>query len=154
MARVAPASESFWQMAQAMLRLFARPKTTATLPLRSIMVLLRWSVEQDSSERLNADLRRLDGSWNRQRQKQIPPLRYGMTNNGLESEEVVLGVSEGDDREAELAEEDGALEDGGFADRVEGFLLFEALNRLDDHLRIFGVGSVYGDDLRGSDRGF
>src|SRR5437868_11829319 len=38
MARVAPASESFWAMPQAMLRLLARPKTTATLPLRSIIV--------------------------------------------------------------------------------------------------------------------
>src|SRR6266566_667730 len=38
MARVAPASDSFWAMPQAMLRLLARPKTTATLPLRSIIV--------------------------------------------------------------------------------------------------------------------
>ena len=38
MARVAPASESFWAMPQAMLRLLARPKTTATLPVRSIML--------------------------------------------------------------------------------------------------------------------
>ncbi len=49
MARVAPASASFWQMAQAMLRLLARPKTTATLPLRSIMKTPLY-VEQDSSE--------------------------------------------------------------------------------------------------------
>src|ERR1700722_16765248 len=37
MARVAPASDSFWAIPPAMLRLLARPKTTATLPLRSIM---------------------------------------------------------------------------------------------------------------------
>jgi hypothetical protein len=45
MARVAPASDSFWAMPQAMLRLLARPKTTATLPFRSIMMLFRscWS---------------------------------------------------------------------------------------------------------------
>src|SRR5271157_524773 len=37
MARVAPASCSFWAMPQAMERLLASPKTTAVLPARSIM---------------------------------------------------------------------------------------------------------------------
>ena len=44
---------------------------------------------------------------------------------------VVLLVGEGNDREAELAEHDGVLEDAGGADLVEGLLALEALDRLD-----------------------
>src|ERR1039457_2717571 len=40
MARVAPASWSFWAMPQAMERLLASPKTTAVLPAKSIMLIL------------------------------------------------------------------------------------------------------------------
>src|SRR5258706_14717989 len=112
MARVAPASESFWAMPQAMLRLLARPKTTATLPLRSIMLCdcsCLSSVGKDSRARLNTDLHRSHrfcfatgdlGEWS-------GFLLFG--------EPVVLGVGEGDYRETELAEEDRVFEGGGFA---------------------------------------
>ena len=40
-------------------------------------------------------------------------------------------VGERDDGEAELAEEDGSLEDGGFAHLGQGLFALEALDRLD-----------------------
>src|SRR5207248_6030687 len=61
---------------------------------------------------------------------------------------------EGNDGEAELAEEDGVFEDGGGAHVVEGFLLLEALDRLDADFGIFGVGGVDGYDFGGADGGF
>src|ERR1039458_4322082 len=44
MARVAPASWSFWAMPHAMERLLANPKTTAVLPAKLIMLL--WTLHR------------------------------------------------------------------------------------------------------------
>ena len=55
-------------------------------------------------------------------------------------EPVVLRVGEGDDGEAELAEEDGVVEDGGFAHLGECLFVLEALAGL---MRTIGfLGSV------------
>ena len=75
-------------------------------------------------------------------------------SSGQESEPVVLGVGEGDDGEAELAEEDGVFEDGGGAHVVEGLFLLEALAGLDADFGVLGVGGVDGDDFGGADGGF
>ena len=61
---------------------------------------------------------------------------------------------EGDYGEAELAEEDGVVEDGGGADLVEGFFCFEALAGGYADLGVFGVGRVYREDFGGADGGF
>jgi hypothetical protein len=77
-----------------------------------------------------------------------------------EDEPVVLFVGEGDDGEAELAEHDGALEDGGFADLGQGLFALEALAGLeaDDGGGHFGRGDgrsqFDGDHFGGADRGF
>src|SRR5215469_2954969 len=72
MARVAPASESFWAIPQAILRLLARPKTTATLPFRSIMCAgfsPVVSVGKDSSVRS-------PGAKSTQWRRYTPPLHF------------------------------------------------------------------------------
>jgi hypothetical protein len=62
-----------------------------------------------------------------------------------EGEPVVLSVGEWYDRETELTEEDGVLEDGGGAHVVERFGLLEALAGLDADDGVFGVRGVDGD---------
>ena len=58
-------------------------------------------------------------------------------------EPVVLVVGEGDDGEAELAEEEGVLEDAGVADFGEGLFALEALAgfEADDGCRHFEGGT-------------
>src|ERR1039458_1528731 len=50
MARVAPASWSFWAMPHAMERLFASPKTTAVLPAKLIMLLRTLQISNSKGE--------------------------------------------------------------------------------------------------------
>ncbi len=70
-------------------------------------------------------------------------LRIG--GSGLEEPGVLL-VGEGDDGEAELAEEEGAGEGGGFAHLGEGFGTLEGFAGLDADERVLGVGGVDGED--------
>jgi hypothetical protein len=65
-----------------------------------------------------------------------------------------LIVGEGDDGEAELAEEDGAVEDGGFADLGQGLFALEGFDGGDADVGVFGVGRVYRDDLGEAYGGF
>ena len=69
-------------------------------------------------------------------------------------EPVVLLGGKRDDGEAELAEENGVVEDGGGAEVGEGLFGFEAFPGLDADFGVFGVGGVDGDDLGGADDRF
>ncbi len=65
-----------------------------------------------------------------------------VNSSGL-NEPVVLVVSERNDREPELPEEDGPFEDSGLANLVESFFALEWLDRGDANVRVLGVGGVH-----------
>jgi hypothetical protein len=71
----------------------------------------------------------------------LPPLR------SEEGEPIVLGVGEWDDGEAELAEEDGVLEDGGVAHLGEGAGVFEKLARFDPGFMLRRLRRAWGLEM-------